>query len=112
MGDSNHDPDDVGQKLAERSAPGARRPRPKEGAVAKPAPIDQLQELEPVDDEDDEDDEDEDEADAEAEASGGVQDAPEARNGAGRRRRRRSRDSASPSNVPMDERSEQAFRFT
>jgi spoIIIJ-associated protein len=115
MGDSNHDPDDVGQKLAERSAPGARRPRAKEGAVPSPAPIDQLEELEPVDDEDDDDDDDDEvdaEAEADAEAGGATENAPEARNGAARRRRRRSRDSAAPSNVPMDERSEQAFRFT
>jgi spoIIIJ-associated protein len=46
------------------------------------------------------------------EASGDAGDAPEARNGAGRRRRRRARDGAAPSDVPMDERSAQAFRFT
>lgn len=111
MGDSNHDPDDVGQKLADRSAPGARRPRAKEGSVASPAPIDQLQELAPVDDED-EDEEDDDELDAETEAEGGSDDASEAKNGARRRRRRRSRDDVAASNVPMDDRSEQALRFT
>jgi spoIIIJ-associated protein len=107
MGDSNHDPDDVGHKPADRSTPGGRRPRAKEAAVASPAPIDQLQELEPIDDEDDEEDEDE----GATEVSADAEDAPEPKNGARRRRRRRSRDEG-PGNVPMDERSDQALRFT
>lgn len=88
MSDSNHDPGDVREKLGERSS-APRRPRGPTGAGPEPAELD-------------------DDALA-AESDEGADDAPEAKNGTRRRRRRRPREG---SDLPMDERSEEALRFT
>jgi spoIIIJ-associated protein len=110
MSDSNHDPDDVGQKGSDRAALGQKRVRSREGALAGSAPVDDLEALEPSDADDDLDDLDDDEEGEEGGAE--ADDAPDAKNGALRRRSRRSRDMGGASDVPMDERSEQALRFT
>jgi spoIIIJ-associated protein len=110
MSDSNHDPDDAGQKLSDRPPPPAKRTRAAEPARAASAPIDNLEMLDESEtDEDDDDEDDDDEAEG-LEAD----DAPQASDAEGdspKPRRRRPREGA-PSNVPMDDRSEQALRFT